>query len=347
MLVHYIKRGFYNTLCYGASSLIVRVISFFFLPYFLSKLSLHDFGVWDLYQLLFSWGTLILSSCSSMAIIRYYLMYGHDPIKQKQTVGNAFASVIIAGVLGLVMITGLLYFFSRTVNECVFVYATTINVTLYALFTMVLSYLRIKESLKLYMVLLCSQNCIAVVLATYGVSQGAGIISFFYANGISYILFVPCFIYLMIRHCDFSWDIFKDQIQYTVPLLIASILYMGFFTIDRLYITYYSGYESLGIYALLWRFGALFQFFSVALFDAWVIILLHAHNESENKRLISKLTTYFCVVIATGALGALVLSNIAINWLLPAYHSITNYLPIFFFSLGLLEIARLMGSGFT
>ena len=75
MLKQYIKKGAYNTFFYSMSSFISRGFSFFFLPYFLSKLTLEEFGIWEFYQTFFSIGTLILTSATASGLTRYYLFF--------------------------------------------------------------------------------------------------------------------------------------------------------------------------------------------------------------------------------------------------------------------------------
>lgn len=136
MILSYLKRGSYNSLFFGLSSAIVRAINFLFLPYLLSKLSLEEFGIWDFYQMLFSYGTLLLSSCAATGMTRFFLFYKDDSLKQKQAIGNSFFAVF-CGALFLCMSA---FFFSWTrigifTNEYVFIIAASIS--LFTLFSLV------------------------------------------------------------------------------------------------------------------------------------------------------------------------------------------------------------------
>src|SRR5579859_737549 len=102
MLAAYLKRGMNNTITYACASVITRGISFLFLPYFLSHLSLTEFGIWDFWQTFFSLGSLLLSSCAATAMTRFYLLYKDDAAKQAQSVGNMILLCLV-GVIVFVL----------------------------------------------------------------------------------------------------------------------------------------------------------------------------------------------------------------------------------------------------
>lgn len=347
MLLQYIKRGAYNTLFYGASTAFVRAISFIFLPFFLSRLTITEFGVWDFYQTFFSLGTLVLSSCASTALFRFYFLYKDDVKKQQQVVGNAL----------LIPLIGLLFFVPLALATVLFLgickgitdygCITIMSVGFFSLFSMVVAYVRVLERVWWYMFFFCTQSLLASFLTLLGVHNGYGIEIFFYANSVSFLIFVPCYFYLLKNHLSFSLPLLKEQLRYSVPLLFYSLLYTGFFTIDRLLLKGYSGYDALGIYSLLWRFGGIFQFLAIALGDAWPIVLFNAHKEENGDYLISKLMVYFCVTITSFCLLAIVVARCAIGMFFPVkYYVLIDYLPAFFLPIIFLEIARIFQAGF-
>lgn len=348
MLLAYVKRSFYNTACYSISSLVVRFVGFLFLPYFVKKLSLADFGIWDFYQLFFSTGILLISSCAATSMSRYYFVYKDDLEKQQQAIGNSLLGVIVlSGTVFVVGYAALYYVFGRIPRVDDYAYVTLLNISCFALFSVMIAYLRMREYFVWYFSCFSGQALLATTLTFIGVRYGFGITSFFYANLISYICFLPIFIYLVKKYHTFSFPVLKQQLSYGLPLLVNAMLYTGFFSIDRLVIKQTVGYELLGKYALLWRFGALFQFFSIALLSAWNLVIFNAQNEENNTFLINRLMVYFCLALTTASLGAMIVSRCAIGWIFPyKHHNIILYLPLFFISLAMLGIARLLQSGF-
>jgi glycosyltransferase involved in cell wall biosynthesis/O-antigen/teichoic acid export membrane protein len=346
MLSHYLKRGAHNSLFYALGSGITRLISFFLLPYFLTTLSLTDFGIWDFYQSFFSLGTLILSSCTAIALTRFYLLYNDNPFKQQQAIGNALLVVVVSSGLFCLGMLAALYLHLMSWSSH-YVVITLSNCVTCALFSVLLAYLRVQERRVLYVVLFCSQNLVALGLTVLGVMKGYGINAFFYANAISLLLFVPCFLVLFLRYRTYSWSLLKAQASYSVPLLAYSFIYTGFFTIDRFFIKQALGYEVMGIHGLLWRFGSIFQFIAIALMDAWPLVLFNAHKEPTRDTLLPPLTTYLCVIHSTLWLGVMVAARCAVVWFFPLkYHVVLAYLPLFFTFVLLLEIAKVFQSGF-
>lgn len=346
MLIHYIKKGAYNTFFYALASLATRFINFLFLPFFLSRLTLQEFGVWDFYQTFFSYGTLLLTSCSTISMIRFYILYQGDELKQNYCIGNALVLVFLLFIILNLLIIGLWIGYPLLFVTYPYVLITIISTALFSLFALLLSYVKVKEQLLRYLFIFCTQSTIVSLLTSLGVYYGYGIRSFFYANCFSYSVFLPFFFTIFLKNYSFSWHLAKIQLQYSIPLLCYNFLYMGFFTIDRLIIKYTGGYDFLGIYALLWRFGGIFQFATMALMDAWPLVLYNAQQEKNGHFFISKFITYFCGVLLTGGIAALIITHCVIIYFFPPHcQALIHYLPAFFLSLTFLEIARIMQSG--
>lgn len=347
MLKQYIKRGASATFFYGASSLVVRGMSFLFLPYFLSHLTLTEFGIWDFYQLFFSTGTLLLSSCAATSMIRFYVLYKEDPLKQAQSIGNSLLFVLSTILVFSLVVFGLLNYSVQFSVLSNFLYTTLASVACFALYTMVLSYLRVKEKLWYYSIVFCGQNFLAIALTLCGVHYKLGIASFFYANLVSFAFFVPFFMYLFIRFSYFSLEVFKKQLFFSVPLLVYNLIYLSFFIVDKLFIKKFLGYDDLGLYGILWRFGAVFQVITIAMTDAWYITIYNAQKEDGADFLIAKLINYYSIILTTCCLYAILGSYCAIKVFFPVrYYYLTCYLPLFFLPLLFIEIARLFQTAF-
>ena len=346
MLAHYIKRGAHNTFFYGLSSAINRAISFLFFPYFLSMLTLTEFGIWDFYQTFFSLGTTALIACASASLIRFYFLYKDEPFKLKQAIGNACLMVLLSMIF-LAGFLGCLLYFSIITIQHRYIFLTFINICLFSFFALTTAFLRIKEQLTTYLLLFTSQSILATAFMVYGIKNGFGIDSFFYANLISLSLFSPFFIIFFGSQVAFSSQLFKEQLRFSVPLLLYSIIYTGFFSIDRFFIKTYGGYEMLGVYSLLWRFGVLYQFFSLALIDAWPIVSYNADKEVNREHILSRLVSYYVMILVFLGLSSLVGSHCLIEWFIPAtYHTLLIYFPLFFLMLVILDTARIFQSSF-
>lgn len=347
MLVKYLKRGICNTTAFGFSAILIRAISFIFLPYFLSHLTLAEFGIWDFYQQFFSLGTQILASCAAISLIRFYLLYQDDSLKQKQATGNAFLFVALCSIVCPLVIIIILPLFNVFPTENSYIYITITSIGFFSLFSMVISFLRVQEKLLHYLFFYCGQSLIAVLLTVIGIHYHYGIKAFFYANLFSFFIFSPMFIYYFRNHWQFSVAVFKEQLCYSIPILCASLLYSNFFTLDRFFLKSLSDYETLGIYSLLWRFGAIFQIVSIALMDASPVLFFNAQKEKNSDYIITKMLSYFCIILTSFCLLAVAVARVAIEFIFPfKLHFLITYLPFFFFPLVIIEIARFLQISF-
>jgi glycosyltransferase involved in cell wall biosynthesis len=346
MLGKYIKKASYNTLIFSTSSIISRFFSFLFLPYFLSKLTLEEFGVWEFYQSFFSIGSLILTSSTASGLTRYYLLYKDNLENQLKIIGNAFITTTLIALAFPIASLFILWKWFPTLYNSEYSIISVCSISFFSLFSIILVYLRVKESLLFYLAIFCTQNFIALFITVLGVQNNLGIRIFFYANLISYILFLPLFIYLLYKNFTFSPKLFNEQLYYTLPLIAYSLIYIFFFNIDRWMITYCNGYELLGKYALLWRFGTIFQFFAIAMFDAWPIVLFNAQKEKNCNILIARLIILYTSILSTGCLFSVIISRAAIDCFFPnKLQHLGIYLPFFFLSILFMEIAKIFQSG--
>lgn len=346
MIINYIRRGAYNSFFYALSSGLVRTLNFICLPYLLYHLTLEEFGIWDFYQLIFSYSTLLLSSTAATGMIRFYLLYQNDELKKKQAIGNSLLIALIGAVIFpiVLLIGSQLTAFSLSSIQFFLVSA---NISFFALFSLVLAYLRMKEKVVVYLLFFCFQNILATLLTLLGISWGYHLQALWFANAASFFIFLPLFLHLWWQHRAYSFTLFKTQASYSIPLVVYSFLYTGLISLDRLYIQKLHGYETLGMYALLWRFGTLFQFIVIALMDAWPILIYNAQKEDNERVLIGQLMRYFCIVLITMGLFTLIASCGGILLFFPLkYQFLVNYLPGFFIQLIFLELARIFQAGF-
>jgi O-antigen/teichoic acid export membrane protein len=220
MLLNYIKRGAYTTFFYGFNSLITRAVSFIFLPYLLSRISLQEFGIWDFYQVFFSTGTLILSSCAASSMIRFYIFYKDNKEKQRQSVGNALVLTFALSSIFPCFCYCFNYYSPGIVSCSHYLMLTISSISFFSLFTVFLAYIRMQEKLVLYTVFSVGQNLLAILGTVVGLHFNWGIDAFFYANLISYMLFFPCIIYVLINNNSYCFSLFREQLSYVLPLLI-------------------------------------------------------------------------------------------------------------------------------
>jgi len=348
MVGKYVKKGAYNTFFLGLYSLITRGISFLFLPFFLNHLSLEEFGIWELYQSFFSLSSLLLASTSSICLTRFFLLYSDDYSRQKKVVSNSVFMIVI-GTIFFCFLGGFLFYytFDHHINLTYGLF-TFISVCLFSSFSLVLSFFKVQEQLFFYGILFCGQSLIATMLTVLGIWYGYGIESFFCGMLISLFLCLPFFLYLLFSFCSYDFSLLKKQLYFSIPLVMYSGMYSFLFVIDRWFIKAYMGNELLGVYGLLFRFGALFQFIAIALMDASPVVFFNAQKETESQDLLKKLFSYVILILVTANLFFIVSSQWVIqHWFPEKYWYLIHFIPFFFVPLVILEIGRFLQTSFS
>ncbi len=94
MLKEYAKRGIVTTALLSFGIIFPRIISFIVLPFFLSHIQLEEFGIWEFYQTFSTLALLIISSCATISLSRFYILYKDDARKQSVAVGNTLLMII-------------------------------------------------------------------------------------------------------------------------------------------------------------------------------------------------------------------------------------------------------------
>lgn len=346
MLKDYLKRGSRNTICFGLTSILAKGMWLLCMPYILHLLSTQDIGIFDFYQSIFLIGSLVIAAVSSLPLGRFYLKYRNQPELQRETIGTSmrlvlFCALLCLGIAALAAVRYTLY------GDSYFVIFLMVNAGLFSCFSLVTSFAQIRERLSEYMILYCAQNFFALSLALICLRSGYGISSLFWANGISYLLCIPFFIKLFYRAGSFMQILAREQLQYGLPLMAYNVLYMLLFAVDRWYLKATFGYELLGLYAVLWYFGRIFQYAAMSLYDASPMLFYNAQHEHEGTAIITRVMRYATIVYATGALVVVPFAYCTLTYFLPKYIHLSGYLPFFIMPLFMLETGRFWQHGFT
>lgn len=336
----YVKKGISNTVVYSIASLIPRILNFILLPYMLSKLTLAEYGTWEFYQVIFSQGILLLCSCVDRAIIRYFIQYKNDQNLQESAIGNMCALAFLGSLISIIIAV---ISFSINPHFDNYFAITLLNIGLFAPFSCVISIIRVHEWFTYYISCFCGQAILSTLFTLIAITKGYSVAALFYANTASLLLFYPIFLYMAFSYKSYNVNLMQEQLAYGVPLLGWGFLFNLFFTIDKYFINYFHGAELLGAYAILWRFGSIFQFFAIALADALPLVLFNADQEENATENIRRILNYFCATLSFAALSIMLCSYYAVNNFLPLkYHYLVQYLPPLFLSLFMVEIGRVM-----
>lgn len=346
MLTSYVRRGCTNTLSFAVTSVTAKGIWLLAMPFIFSRLTVADIGIYDYYQSIFLIGSLMISSLSAQPLSRFYLKYRNEHDRQQASVATSLLiiSVCAAFCFLLSIITYARY---SICGDCYFVMFLLLNAALFACFSFVTSFYQIREHIKEYMLLYCSQSLLSLLIVFLSLTWGFGVSSLFWANSVSYLLCLPILVLLFTQSGSWSQESLIEQLRFGLPLLAYNILYMLLFAVDRWYLAAQYGYQMSGLYAILWYFGRLFVYGTLALYEASPILLYNAQHEPDGNQIITRTIKFITLIYVTGALMITPCAYVMLTKFMPQHQELLKYVPLFITPLLLVEVGRFWQAGFN
>lgn len=345
MLAQCIKQGTYTTLVYGASAVVARLLHFALFGHIVHTLGVASYGVWDFYQTIFYFLGSMLSSCASSALMRFYLADTQSD-QQKKVLGTS--CWIIMGTIGIWWTVSVTFLVYGTHVQTPYALLTVCNSGLQALLYFVLTYYKSTNAVWWYAILFNLQQLVMLLLLRCTVGMCATtLLPLFGAVTLSLLCIVPCFVTLFWQHHTCDYSLIKQQLRFSLPLLLVGISTVCFISVDRYFLKLCSA-QLLGHYAIIMRFGSLFQFCALALTDAWPIIIFNACRTPASHNLVGTLTTYYLFVLMSLAVCMNGLSLLLCLYIFPdLYPQLACYIPWIFLAALLYETARVLQASFA
>jgi O-antigen/teichoic acid export membrane protein len=111
--------------------------------------------------------------------------------------------------------------------------------------------------------------------------------------------------YLLIRNFTFTfrWDILKEMLAYSLPLILSTLSSMILTLSDRYIIEYFIDFSELGIYSLGTKFAGLINVFVLQSFQlGFLPIAFKIFDKPGAKSFLAKITTYMVLLLAITSL---------------------------------------------
>lgn len=311
-----IKKVFGHGLIYTIANLLTRGISFLLLPFYTRVLNPIDYGLLDIITLIVAFVSLTITLEVTQAIARYV----HDlslPMKVRY-VSTAFNFTVIVYVLFSIvfyMSESLIspFIFEGNVKDKEIIYKLIVMLLFFnGLFSFLQSQLRwnlqVKENavgnvlnaittigVTLVLVLGLDLGVIGVII---GLISGNIIGSFFayYCSRNLYRLL-------------FDREILRKLISFSLPLVPSSIAVFFNLYIDRIIIKNHLGLESVGLYAVAYKFASIISLVIVG-FQSSLTPLIYANYKNEDTPAsIEKIFRIFLFFIMVMGSGITIFSN--------------------------------------
>lgn len=258
-----LSRFFKHSTIYGFGSILNRATAFLLLPIYTNYLSVTEYGTLELFYII---GTVIsglLSVGIAHATLRFYYEYDNDLDRNCVVTTNLIVSLIItfAGAL----ITSV---WSESLALHILGDSGYRNGILLILATLVLelssqvclAYLRAKEYSGFFVLImflkLIVQLMVNIYLVVFG---GMGIIGVLTGNLLAVTFGWAILVTFVLYQCGYRFDWIKaiPVLKYSFPFLLSTMMGLVSANVDRLLINSLLSLQALGIYALGLKFSSL------------------------------------------------------------------------------------------
>ncbi len=289
------KLLFKSLLSFGAVQVLNQLIQFFLLPLYTNKLSKEDYGIIEYVLILNTVFALIFSFQIHQSVMRI-LADLIEAAKMKRVISTCFWFVVASFLFFTAIISVLHYFFNITIYfdekyESLFpivlatLFITGLNNYLNSI--IIWSMQSVKSSLitALSIIINIGLTIYLVLFQNYGIK---GIVI---ATCCAQLAILPLLILANLKKLSIQFDfqIIKENLKFSTPLIFSSLAYYSWFFIDRFMINHFLGKDELGVFSVAVRFAAPIGLVLSVLESALFPIVLNNYKNDETKLLLSNL----------------------------------------------------------
>lgn len=344
-------RLFSNAGLYGLGNILVKVGSLLVLPVYWGVLTPEDFGLIALFQIIVQFLASILDLGISGSIQRHYFEWKEEdrPFHLSSVWTFSFLFSALVCVLLSLSVDSIKNIFEASMTKDLIYFG--IWTAFFQNFGLLpFSLCRIREQLPLFSLLSIGQfltQTITTLIFLFGLKMGfMGYLWGTFVGSIFYGIFSLWFIIREVRF-PWKWEHLRAPLAYALPTLPAAILESMGGILDRYFLQKFITLNDLGIYSLGRQFGQSYNFFVVTLKNSWVPLVYRMVSEREDApKVISRLSTYYLIVLMVPALAIATLAPDLILWFnKPEYLEIGQYIPYFVLGYVLYGIGHIYGRG--
>jgi O-antigen/teichoic acid export membrane protein len=344
-------RFFSNATLYGVGTALVRVGTLIVMPLYWRVLTPEDFGLIALSQVILQFLVSVLDLGLSGSIQRHYFEW------KKEDRPSHLAAIWTFSFLFSLGVCVLLTWAAGSVRE---LFSADIGMDLiyFGIWTaffqnfgiLPFSLCRIREQLPLFSMMSIGQfltQTIGILIFIFPLHMGyKGFLWGTLAGAIFYSLVCAVFIVKEVRF-PWGWRHLKDPLAYALPTAPAAILEGAGSILDRFFLQRFVALDQLGLYSLGRQFGQAYNFFVSSLKNSWVPLVYRMVAErADATQVLSRLATYYLMVLVVPALGISLLAPDLIRWIgNPKYFGIEPYIPAFVVAYILYGFGNIYGRG--
>ncbi len=299
-----------NTAIYSFGTLASKLVGFFLLPLYTTKLSVSEYGVLGILEIS---GQFLIAFFGLGLYNAFYRWYWDKKYIPRQR--SILFTLIILVFSFSALLTFILWFQDKNISTLLF------NTTDYALVVrlmlvisvleaqniLILTLLRLQEKAVLYTILTITKFTVQLLVTIYlMVYQGKKIEGIYLAQLTADILFLLIISPQIFKNITFHFErtLIKDLFKFSLPLLLTSILGIILTVTDRYTLKFLGTLKDVGIYSLGFKLSNFLRTVVVSSVNlALFPVIYKMMSAPNNKRFYSKVMTYYTFGLMFFALG--------------------------------------------
>jgi O-antigen/teichoic acid export membrane protein len=302
-----LQSTFRHTLIYSFSNIAAKAVGVLLLPLYISKLSITDFGNWDIIDSTIQILAELFILGQASAII---LLNNSNEFKGKKE--NALFTITVF----VIIVCSLLVLFAEVITalfEDFFKYsqitADYIRLIAYIVLLRVinnlfLSKVRADEQSSYYTIISTFRILIITLLTIYVVAfRNMGIAGILFSAAFGEFLVIILLLTKMIPLMNTKFDraILHSALKFGLPLVFSSLGFMLLNLSDRFLIKFILGSEALAPYGLAYRVAGVLNMFLILPFNLSLLpVAYKIFGEKDDARYYSKIMTYSSFIFVWG-----------------------------------------------
>jgi len=298
---------FRHTLIYSFSNIAAKAVGVLLLPLYISKLSITDFGNWDIIdstiQILAE--LFILGQASAIILLNNSSEFKN---KKENVLFTLTVFVIIVCSLLVLFAEGITAlfedFFKYSQITADYVRLIAYIVLLRVINNLFLSKVRADEQSAYYTVVSTFRVIIITLLTIYVVAfRNMGIEGILFSAAFGEFLVIILLLTKMIplMNTRFDKEILRSALKFGLPLVFSSLGFMLLNLSDRFLIKFILGSEALAPYGLAYRVAGVLNMFLILPFNLSLLpVAYKIYGQKDDARYYSKIMTYSTFIFVWG-----------------------------------------------
>ncbi len=293
-----------DSILYGLGNIAAKAIGFILVPLYIKTLSLSDFGILSVTEIVIQLLIPIMGIAIYSAMSRWY--WDKEYLDKQKVIfkTSAFVVFVFSFILFIVGVTfakslAVLLFSSVSYTNLIYLILTSafVQANLNIPFTL----LRLQKKALKYSILNFIKLVIIFSITIYLiVYKNYGINGIYWAQIVGNLLVLGGLLVLVRKELNVKIDysLIKPMLKYSYPLAISLTSAIILAISDRFSIRYIVGFEQTGVYSLGYKISSVVKLVFISSFQmAFVPIIYQAANKEGFTRFLSKLTSYSIIVI--------------------------------------------------